>query len=421
MEKIEAIEVRLWGQVVGYLAARGGGTSFEYEAAFKQSGLDIAPLEMPLATTTVYTSRQVNNTFYGLPGVIADSLPDSYGMNAIEGFYKEVYGLDSPRVTILHRLLYLGSRAMGALEFMPALGDQHTHSDFLHMHTLLAAARKILAGNAEAVPLDILRISASPGGRQAKALVDYNPATKILRSGFAAAASGFVPCILKLDGTRDGEESNVYGRLEYVYALMARKCGIEMPKSYLLVGTAEDGSPLAHFIVERFDRLPDKTKPFHYSSLCGLLLRDFREKYSASYENYFALSTQLTQDSSQTEQAFRRALFNIVFRNQDDHTKNFGFVMDPHGLWKLAPAFDLNYVYGFGASSTHQMRFAGKDDDFTRDDVFSVGKKSGLSKSQIASALDAVSKVAGEFLSSAQENDLEEPFAAGIKSRFRIL
>jgi len=421
VEKIDTIEIKLWGQTVGYLATRGGGTSFEFEPAFKQTGLDIAPLEMPLGTTSIYTSREINNTFHGLPGVIADSLPDRYGMSAIEGFFKEHYGLDPQRVTVIHRLLYLGERAMGALEFLPLIGDHSNHVDLLQLPTLLHAAREMVAGNASKVSSDIIRISASPGGRQAKALIDFDPATRSLRSGFATPEPGYKPCILKLDGTRDGEEPNTYGRLEYVYALMVQDCGIEMPRSYLLEGTAEDGRPLAHFVVERFDRRADKSKPYHYGSLCGLLLRDFREKHSASYENYLALTTQLTQDRTQTEQAFLRALFNIVFRNQDDHTKNFGFVMDQKGVWKLAPAFDLNYVYGFGVSSTHQMTFAGKDDEFTREDVFTTGKKAGLRKSQITAALDALASTAGKFLNLADENGLEEPFAAGIKSRFRLL
>jgi len=420
VQNFDTIQVRLWDQDVGYLAKRTGGAAFEFEPGFKASSLEIAPIEMPLSTTTIYTSRETNNTFFGLPGVIADCLPDRFGMNAIEGFFKKNYGFDPPRVSILHRLLYLGSRAMGALEFLPPADDKLVHCDFLQLRTLLEAAKKTLAGEAAGVAAEILRVSASPGGRQAKALVDFNPTTLELRSGFAPAAPGFIPCILKLDGTRDDEDTNVYGRLEHVYALMASLCGIDMPKTYLLPGESENG-PLAHFVVERFDRLPNKAKPFHYSSLCGLLLRDYREKHSASYEDYFELTKLLTVDATQTAQAFRRAVFNIAFRNQDDHTKNFGFVMNPKGGWRLAPAFDLTYVYGVGVSATHQMTLANKDEGFSREDLVRAGKVAGLRKAQVTEILEKTKAAMDQFAHLAERHGLEDPFVTGVKSRFRLL
>lgn len=420
MKKVEAIAVDMWGETVGYLATRGAGTSFEYAPEFNARALEIAPIEMPLATTAIYKSPEINNTFHGLPGVIADCLPDRYGMRAIEGFFKQHEDLEPPQITPLHRLLYLGDRAMGALEFQPQVSHTAINTDFLKLHSIIAAAKKTLTGKAADVAADILQISASPGGRQAKALVDFNPEAQMIRSGFAAASPGFIPCILKLDGTRDGEAPNCYGRLEHIYALLAKACGIDMPRTYLLEGAGTDG-PLAHFVVERFDRTADKTKPVHYGSLCGLLLRDFRDKQSSTYEDYFALTQALTQDATQTEEAFRRAVFNIVLRNQDDHTKNFGFVMNRQGSWRLAPAFDLTYVYGVGASATHQMTLSGKDDGFTHADLFAAGKAAGLRQSRIKGVLDQVRAQTTAFAALAADHGLEEPFAAGISSRFRRL
>jgi serine/threonine-protein kinase HipA len=419
MKNAEVIQVGLWDRVVGYLAIRGGTVAFEYEPRFKTSAFEIAPVEMPLATTTVYSSRELNNTFHGLPGVIADCLPDFYGMRAIEGFFKKHFGVDPPSLGILDRLLYLGRRSMGALEFRPAIDDVPLHDEFLQLKAVVHAARKTLAGEAADVMADLLRISASTGGRQAKALVDFHPGTGELRSGFAAPTAGFHACILKLDGTREGDPPNVYGRLEHVYALMAKACGIAMPRTYLLEGDSEDG-PVAHFLVERFDRHPDKTKPFHYGSLCGLLLRDYRAKHSCSYEQYFALTRHLAAEAAQVEEAYRRAVFNIVCRNQDDHPKNFGFLMDQTGTWQLAPAFDLTYVYGLGMSSTHQMTLGAKDDDFSVDDLLHAAKASGLSRPKAQTIIEGVVAAARGFPALAAEHGLDDLFARGILNRFRL-
>jgi serine/threonine-protein kinase HipA len=187
---------------------------------------------------------------------------------------------------------------------------------------------------------------------------------------------------------------------------------------WLLEDDLEYG-PAAHFIIERYDRSLQKEKTVHCASLCGLLLRDFRQKHSCDYETYFGLVLHLTSDASQLEEAFRRAAFNIVFRNQDDHTKNFGFCMNPQGVWRLAPAFDLNYVHGQGMASTHQMRFSGKDDDFTREDFTQVGKKFGIHSRKISKILKDMQEAAQDFENQARIAGLDEDFARGIANRFR--
>lgn len=420
MQPAEVLEVQLWGEIVGYLAQlKNGAVVFEFESAFKNSGLDISPLEMPLATTAKYSSRETSRTFQGLPGIFADCLPDQFGMQAIDGFFKKNFALEPQQVRVLDRLMYIGNRAIGGLEFKPPTFAGPTQGgDYLNIDELVAAARRTLEGKADEVSQEILRVSASPGGRRAKALVDYSPAAHQLRSGFDVAKEGFIPCILKLDGTSEGDPLNVYGRLEYVYSQLAKKCGITFPKAYLLEGESEEG-PVAHFLVERFDRDAQKQKTFHYASLCGLTLRDFRSKHACSYEDYFKLVQSLTSDAEQMEQALRRAIFNIVFRNQDDHTKNFGFIMAPSGAWKLAPAFDLTYVFGIGVSATHQMTFADKDDHFTVDDFVAVGKAFGIKKDNVHEILDQMRKTAKAFVGLAVKSGLETDFAEGIFRRFR--
>lgn len=421
MRKVEAIKVTLWGHDVGYLALlRGGSIAFEYAPEFKALGLEIAPLEMPLATTATYLSPEVSTTFQRLPGVIADCLPDQFGTTVIHAFFKCKYGWEPPAVSALDRLLYIGDRAIGALEFTPAIDDTGPASAHMELQALAAMAKATLEGKAEQLPVEILRLSASSGGRQAKALIDFNPAEGTLRHGFSQPAPGFVPCLIKFDGARDGDPSNVFGRLEFVYAQLARDCGIDMPKTYLLEGEGEEGQ-VAHFVVERFDRDEGKRKTVHFASLCGLLNRDFRVKHSASYEDFLRVTHHLSADLSQVEQAFRRMVFNIILRNQDDHTKNVGFVMNRNGSWQLAPAFDLTYVYGHGVASTHQMTLGGKDDLFTLDDMREIGKRHGLKWPRTRSIVEQVTTVANSFLSMGVAHGLEEAFAAGISSRFRML
>ncbi|MCX6130989.1 MAG: type II toxin-antitoxin system HipA family toxin [Proteobacteria bacterium] len=419
MQHHESIRINLWGKTVGYLALlHGRVVVFEYEKAFKESGLEISPFELPLDTTGIYKSQESSSTFQTLPGIIADCLPDSYGRAVIEGFYQKQFAWLPASITVLDYLAYIGNRSIGALEFEPTVPSQASQHEQLEIQRLVDAARKTLLGRAHDVLPDLLKISASAGGRQAKALVDFNPQTQELRSGLEEPRADFVPCIIKFDGVRDGEEPNFYGRLEYVYSRLAERCGIQVPRVWLLEDDHEY-EPAAHFIIERYDRSLQKEKTVHYASLCGLLLRDFRQKHSCDYETYFGLVLKLTSDASQLEEAFRRAAFNIVFRNQDDHTKNFGFCMNLQGVWRLAPAFDLNYVYGQGMASTHQMRFSGKEDDFTREDFMQVGKKFGIQSRKIIKILNNMQEAAQDFENQARNVGLEEDFARGIARRFR--
>ncbi len=415
----KSIKIKLWGETLGYLAQlENSAIIFEYESDFKRQGWEISPFELPLATTTIYQSPETSATFQRLPGVIVDCLPDSYGKTVIEGFYQQNLGWNPEAITVLDYLAYIGDRSMGALEFEPTVSRDGSVHESLEIKKLVEAARLTLQGKAHEVLPDLLKISASAGGRQAKALVDFNPLTSELRAGLDGPNLDFIPCLIKFDGVRDGDEPNYYGRLEYIYTRMAQACGIDVPRVWLLEENIAYGMA-AHFIIERFDRSAQKEKTAHCASLCGLLLRDFREKHSCSYETYFSLVRDLTRDAAAVEEAFRRAVFNIVFRNQDDHTKNFGLSMDQKGTWRLSPAFDLTYVYGQGLSATHQMKFAGKDDGFVRGDFFSVGKKFGIHKKKIEKIIEAISGVAEDFLKLASEHSLEEEFAQGIKRRFR--
>lgn len=417
MSETKSVQIKLWGQIVGYIALTENRLPvFEYEDSFKRSKLEISPLEMPLTTTFRYTQAKTNHTFSRLPGIIADCLPDRFGMRIICDFYKSKYGLEEHKIDPIKKLLYIGKRAIGALEFFPSedLERSKIKDDLLEIEKLRIQAIKTLSGKANIITAEIMRVGGSAGGAQAKALIDFNPQNNNIKSGFTNTNKGYIPCIIKFDGVRDGEEEGCYGRLEYVYSLMAKACGIDMPKTYIL---EEDGR--AHFVVERFDRNSDKTRPFHYASLCGLTCRDYIQKHSCSYEDYLSVVTNLTNDLSQTLNAFKLAAFNIVFRNQDDHTKNFGFLMDQSGKWKISPAFDLNYVFDSGSANTHQMKLNGKDDEFNMEDFLKTGRAYGLKKAQIEDVIFKTIEVSNHFLDLATQNKLEESFAAAIARKFR--
>ena len=285
---------------------------------------------------------------------------------------------------------------------------------YLEVRNLRKEAKKTIEGKADVVTAQIMRVGGSAGGAQAKALVDYNPDNQKIKSGFSEVTEGFIPCMIKFDGVRDGVEENCYGRLEYIYCEMARKCNITVPKTYIL---EENGR--AHFLMERFDRTISKEKKFHYVSLSGILKKDYIQKHSCTYEEYFQVTQFLTQDISQVVEAFKLAVFNIIFRNQDDHTKNFGFLMNKKGQWKVSPAFDLNYVYDFGNAKTHQMKLNEKDDDFEAKDFIESGKKVGLKEAQIKNIIKTTMAVSDEFINLGLECGLEKNFLEGIKHRFR--
>lgn len=414
---ILSLEIRLWGHTVGHLAKLKSGIAFEFEEEFKARAIEVSPFEIPLATTHIYQSQALGQTFSGLPGVIADCLPDTYGRAAIHAFYKKHFNLDPHQVGPLEMLSYIGNRSIGALEFFPHKGQETGEGDFLEVQKLINSARLILQGKADKVADQIIKISSSAGGRQAKALIDFNPRTKEIRAGFDGPLPHFIPCIIKLDGLMDGDEANYYGRLEYLYSQLAKEFGIRMPNTYLLETESEEGS-LAHFIVERFDRNITKEKTQHFASLCGLILRDYREKHSCSYEEYFRVVLELTKSQSEVQEAFRRALFNIVFRVQDDHTKNFGFLLNQQKEWTLSPAFDLTFVFG-GSALTHQMTFHGKDDAFIRSDIMNTGKAFGISKTLAKEMLDNIKELAHQFESRAMEIGLEKDYVKGLSKRLR--
>jgi serine/threonine-protein kinase HipA len=371
---------------------------FEYAPGFLGSGIEIAPVMLPLGAGRFSFPNLPRETFKGLPGLLADSLPDKFG-NLLIDQWLALQGRPPESFDPVERLCYLGTRAMGALEFRPMLLPD-TPPETLHLEALVQlandalASRESLHANLSQPPealATILRVGTSAGGARAKAVIAWNPKTGEIRSGQVPASAGFEAWLLKFDGVsanRDKELNDPlgYGHIEYAYHLMARAAGITMSDCRLL---EENGR--AHFMTRRFDRGPAGEK-FHMQSLCAMAHFDFNQAGAYSYEQAFQVARRLNLPQPDLTELYRRALFNILARNQDDHTKNIAFLMDRRGGWRLAPAYDLNYAYNPNGAWTHrhQMTLAGKRDNFTTADLLEAASAADVKPAKAKGVLKQV-------------------------------
>ncbi|MBS1979033.1 MAG: type II toxin-antitoxin system HipA family toxin [Bacteroidetes bacterium] len=383
--------VHLWGKRVGAVAwdAASGVASFEFEPSFTMGGLNVAPLKMPVESGQAIFSfpELMNTSFKGLPGLLADVLPDKYG-SALINVWLARNGRPANSLNPVEMLCYIGKRGMGALEFEPALLKGKNVSTTVELDSLIDMASNILTGrqrfkadlsaHEEKALMDILRIGTSAGGARAKAIIAYNPASGEVRSGQADAPKGFSQWLIKFDGVNDNQLGVTlgYGRVEMAYHLMTKDCGIEMMESRLL---EENGR--AHFMTRRFDRPGGKEK-LHVQSFCALQHFDFNDIQSYSYEQLFQTMRQLRLPYPQAEELFRRMVFNVLARNCDDHTKNFSFIMDRSGTWRLAPAFDMCHAYRPGSEWVSQQSLSvnGKRKDITVNDFLEVARNMSIKK-----------------------------------------
>ncbi len=372
--------VRLWGERVAAVAEdAAGGVTFEFDEDFRRSGFEVSPLMLPLSRGGPMSFPELRRrpAFDGLPGLLADSLPDDFGNRVIRRYFEERGSLGS-ELSPVQRLLYLGSRAMGALEFEPALASPEGPTlEALEVASLVSQARSLIEGDAAAAIPEIMRIGGSAGGARAKALILWNPEAKQVRSGFASPEEGDEPWLIKFDGVQRGSggpaadvayECLPYGRTEYVYSVMARAAGITMEPTYLM---EERG--FGHFMTRRFDRPPGGK--LHMHSLGGMQHIDFNQQFAFSYEDYFRTLRALRLGQPALNEAYRRMVFSFATLNRDDHVKNFSFLMDREGHWRLAPAYDLAYAAHSPWTRQHQMSANGKYIGFTKKDLLEVGER----------------------------------------------
>lgn len=425
-------EVRLWGTTIGAVSVERAGApaAFEYTPEFAASGIEVAPLAMPLSRT-LYRFTNLGEAFHGLPGLLADSLPDKFG-NAVLDAWLAAQGRSPADIDAVERLLYAADRGMGALEFRPALGPRSDASKPLEVSALVELANEVLRERSllqesfgdpgkERALREILRVGSSAGGARAKAVIAWNPATNEVRSGQARAPEGFGYWLLKFDGVdanRDRELADPlgYGAVEYAYSQMARAAGIEMSECRLF----EEGGR-RHFMTRRFDRRDNGDK-LHLQSLAALAHLDFNLAGAHSYEQALLVARRLGLPPESLEELFRRMCFNVVARNQDDHVKNLAFLMDRRGRWSLAPAFDLNYSFNpQGAwTSRHQMTLHGKRDDFTLDDFRAVARTALFPRGRERALLDQVTTAVARWPEFAAAADVPPSRSALIARHHRL-
>jgi serine/threonine-protein kinase HipA len=374
-DAVAVAQVWLWDRFVGAVAEdTNGAVAFEYDPEFARSGLEISPIKLPLSQVGPVTFPGLSRleSFSGLPGVLADALPDRFG-NALTQKYFADRGEPSRALSPVQRLLYMGKRALGALEFRPAikLRAKRAEQEALQVAQLVAEARQVVEGRVEVAVPQIMRVGASAGGARPKAIVLWNRATKEVRSDFAQARPGDERWIIKFDGVGDLGAPDFaprpYNRIEYAYSRMARDAGINVPETFLM---EEQG--LAHFMIKRFDRRGDRR--VHMHTLGGMHHVDYNQPGLFSYEQYLRTVLQLNLGYEALEEAFRRAVFNFAAVNQDDHVKNFSFLMDTSGAWSLAPSYDGTYAKGRSFTRVHQMTLADKSSEITRQDLRQLGK-----------------------------------------------
>jgi serine/threonine-protein kinase HipA len=405
--------------------------AFQYDPAFAGSGIEVSPLTMPLNERVYEFPALARNTFHGLPGLLADSLPDNFG-NTLINAWLATQGRTPESFGAVERLCYVGTRGMGALEFAPGLGPKPRKATKIEIDALVRLASDVLThrndlkgnlgGAARRKALnDILRVGTSAGGARAKAVIAWNRETNEVRSGQITAGDGFDYWLLKFDGVtgnkdKELEDPRGYGAIEYAYHRMARAAGITMSECRLL---EENGR--RHFMTRRFDRLAGGEK-LHMQSLCALAHFDFNQAGAYAYEQALLAIRQLDLPMAAVEEQFRRMVFNIVARNQDDHVKNIAFLMDKQGRWSLAPAFDVTYSFNPSGSWTamHQMTLNGKRDEFTMADFDACAKSSLMKRGRAGTIIEEVSAAVARWPEFATEAQVADEWREKIQKSHRL-
>lgn len=368
--------VNLWGTRVGGIVDADGRIIFEYDKRYITDGASISPIHLPLrAGRFEFPELKGMEAFGGLPGVFADRLPDKFGGKLVEAYFLQK-GIAPSGLSPVQKLLYVGQRGMGALEFEPAEKIPNAEAAIpVEVATLVQEARSVVRGDIHDNMNEIMLSASTAGGVRAKAMIAWNRRTDHIVTGQGPIPSGYEPWIIKFDGVSEDGKPGPYGRMEYAYGLMGREAGLDLMPIHLL-----EEHRLAHFMTLRFDRAGNDK--LHFQSLCGLAHADYNQAGAWSYDLYFNAIRRLKLGQAALDEAFRRMVFNVVACNRDDHTKNLGFLMTAPGVWKLAPAYDITYAHGAGWTNRHQMRVNNKVEGIRNADLLEVGEREGIKKSK---------------------------------------
>jgi serine/threonine-protein kinase HipA len=430
---VDVATVNLWGNRVGAVALDEFNNGiFEFDPEFLKTGLDIAPVTMPLEKARQDPRHSFPGlrpeTFKRLPGLLADSLPDKFGQALVDTWLAR-QGREPEDFSIIERLCYTGTRAMGALEFQPSSTSHLEQAVDINLDQMVSLVRDVFKHrnrldetltnddevNQDAL-LNILIVGTSAGGARAKAVIAFDEKSGQVMSGQTDAPRGFEHWLLKFDGAKDIEfgETEGFGRIEYGYYLMARDAGIKMTNCRLL---EENGR--AHFMTRRFDRVYGKK--LHLQSLCAIAHYDFNMPGAYGYEQALMIMRKMRISRKEQLELYRRMVFNVIARNQDDHTKNIAFLMDQKGEWSLSPAFDMTYSYNPGGEWTHQhqMSINNKRDQITREDLLAVAQVSDLKHA--SKIIDEVKAAVQNWPQYANQAKLDKKRTEAIKKQHRII
>lgn len=423
---VDIARANLYGQPVGTFRWDNNRqlAHFEYADSFIGKGLEPSPILMPVRQGRIYSFSDIGrDTFKGLPGMLADSLPDTYG-RALFDRWLALTGRSSGNA--VETLCFLGKRCMGALEYEPAMDAPYSPDVKIELDSLVEVASEALSEKEEfganleedkkAAIAEIVRLGTSAGGQRAKAIIAYNPQTGEVRSGQIEAPEGFDYYLIKLDGvtTEAGfRETQNFGRLEYSFYRLVKECGIEMSDCSLI---EENGR--AHFLTKRFDR--KNGEKIHMQTLCGIAHYDYRNPRSYSYEQAFNVMRALRLPYSQAQEMYRRMVFNVVIRNQDDHTKNISFLMDRQGKWRLSPAYDMGFAYNpkGGWTAQHQMSINGKFDGITRQDLLEFARRNNIKEA--AEIIDRIAEESSRWPRLAKECEVPQPMIDAIVPNLQL-
>lgn len=429
MQNVNTVRVKMWGTTVGYLHQDDNGmVGFQYDEEFLKSNIEISPIKMPLSTVTYTFPALPEQTFHGLPGMVADSLPDKFG-NIVINRYLESQGRTADSLSVIEKLCYTGKRGMGALEYEPSQ-ELTTMNETVDLDALTKLASEILSEKEQIhiekndnLMAQLMECGSSVGGARAKTLIAWNPETNDIRSGQINAGKGYEYWLLKFDNIKNNKDKDSrpddgeYTKVEYAYYLMALDAGIEMSECRLY---KENGS--AHFMTKRFDRKGIKGEKLHMQSLCALAHMDFNSPRIYSYEEAFSVMKQLKLPYSDFVQLFRRMVFNEYAKNYDDHTKNISFLMDKKGVWSLSPAYDITFSYRKDSIwvSAHQMLINGKSDNITKEDMLKVAEKANIKKSDAVKIIEQVINSVSRWEDFAEKSGMSENNIKRIKDFLNV-
>lgn len=411
------VEAFIYNKKIGTILLKDGIVYFEYDKDFRDSKLEISPIKLPLSISGVYTNND-DRYFEGLAGVFHDSLPDKFGTKVIERFF-ESKGILASELNVIQKLMFVGDKSIGAISYKPIIGniDNETAPKLLELNQFYENAKKIVRGDSVKVIDEMLTFmdsAASAGGARAKAIIGYDKISKQIISGIKnIMPNNFEHYIIKFDMPQVDNTSSDFTTLEYLYMSMAKEVGISIPEVELL----EHGN-LKHYLIKRFDRVNGEA--VHMHSVAGLVHTNFNIPMHYSYDELLRLTRYLTGNQKLVNEIFKRMVFNIIGRNQDDHAKNFSFMMDKNGVWTLSPAYDITYANGAGYTKNHQLSLLGKTSDFTRDDLLEIAKKHSIKIKDANETIDQIIDKFSEFKTRALKLGIDKKFVDKIDSSLRV-